>query len=82
MSKRNSDGVWTNTNQAARWLKVNHSLFRTFIWHLRVEGELAGAWDHDTTQTPVTAVDQRWIFDNWDEWSEAWADWCGRMGGR
>ncbi|MCX5115253.1 hypothetical protein OOK13_43800 [Streptomyces sp. NBC_00378] len=75
MSRRDNDGVWASTTQAARWLSQPNTLLRTFLFHLKETGELAGARDYDDTASPKLAVDQQFIYDNWAEWSKAWDRW-------
>jgi hypothetical protein len=82
MSRRKSGGVWANTNQAAEWLNEHRGRIRAFAFHLRMEGKLPDAWDYDVTETPRTALDQQWIFDNWEAWSEVWTHWRERAADR
>ncbi|MEU3896221.1 hypothetical protein [Streptomyces sp. NPDC045251] len=82
MNRRNSGGLWTNTNQAAEWLGEPHPRVRAFAFHLRMEGRLSDAWDYDENARPRTALDRQWIYDNWEEWAEAWTEWRGRVSGQ
>ncbi|GHF89051.1 hypothetical protein [Streptomyces thermodiastaticus] len=73
--KRNNGGDWVSTSNAAIWLGQSNALVRTFIFHLRDLRKLTGAWDYDSNCTPKLMLDRQFIYDNWDEWAEAWDHW-------
>jgi hypothetical protein len=55
-------------------------IIRNFVFHLRCEGKLPQAWDYDAARKPRTAVDQQWIYDNFEEWAQTWSAWRSRVG--
>ncbi|QOV37647.1 hypothetical protein IM697_04240 [Streptomyces ferrugineus] len=76
MSRRDNGDIWSNTNQAARWLNVHHGLFRAFVWDCRLSGRLPDAFDYDTAQTPTVMVNQSWVYTNWETFHADWSAFC------
>ncbi|MFC9181394.1 hypothetical protein ACFTZJ_11960 [Streptomyces globisporus] len=77
MSRR-STGYWAPTSVAAEWLGERHMLVRLFAFHCRIDGKLPEAVHHDPTLRPATALNTEWIYENFDEWSAAYAAWRRR----